>query len=150
MNGAQLHLALNHFPVVTSVLSLLLLVWAWLSKSPDLRKAGLLFVVLGALFAGGAYLTGDPAEDVLKVFPGFSRNLVHEHEEAAEFALIIDVVSAAVALASLFFAGTKRKVSHYAFIAAIALTALSSAIFLRTAHLGGLIKHDEIREPAIK
>lgn len=145
MNGAQLHLALNHLPVVTAFLTLLLLVWAWGSKSTDIKKAGLLFVLLGAFFAASAYLTGEPAEDVLKSLSIFPRDLVHEHEEAAEFALIINSCAAILALASLYFSKSKQKISHYAFIGTVILTCLSSAAYLRTAHLGGVIKHEEIR-----
>lgn len=145
MNGAQLHLAINHFPIVASFLTLLLLAWGWLSKSSELKKVALAFVILGAVFAGAAYLTGEPAEHILEKFPGFSKNLVHEHEEAAEFALIISCLSGLVAIAALYFSKSNQKIFRYAFFAVAALTLLSCAVFLRTAHLGGLIKHDEIR-----
>lgn len=148
MNGAQLHLALNHLPVVTSFLTLLLLLWAWGGKSTDLKKASLLFVLLGAIFAISAYLTGEPAEGVLKSLSSFPKDMVHEHEEAAEFALIFSCCAALLALTSMCFAKSKQKISHYAFIGAIILTGLSCAVYLRTAHLGGLIKHEEIRPPS--
>lgn len=148
MNGAQLHLTLNHLPVVTSLLTLILLIWAWASKSPDLRKAALSFVILGAIFTIATYLTGEPADQVLEKLPGFSESLVHEHEEAAEFALIVSCVTALAAIASLYFSKSRQKFSSQAFLAVIALTILSSSVFLRTAHLGGLIKHDEIRAAA--
>lgn len=145
MNGAQLHLAINHFPVVTVFLSLLLLLWSWKCKSAELQKAGLVFVVLCAVFAGASFLTGDPAEHVLDKLPGFSDKLLDAHEEAADFALGISIVSGVLALVSLFFSKSKPKLAARAYIVVILLTALSCTVFLRTAHLGGLIKHDEIR-----
>ena len=148
MNGAQFHLVLNHFPIVTFLLSVFLLIWAWKSKSPDLKKAGLLFVIFGAVFLVFTFLTGEPAEDVLKNLPGFSKSLVHEHEEAAEFALIFGCISGAFALATLYFMKVKQKLAHPAFLAVIFLTLFTCTVFLRTAHLGGLIKHDEIRAKA--
>ncbi len=148
MNGAQLHLVLNHFPIVTFILSEVLLIWAWKSKSLDLKKAGLLFVILGAILLVFTYLTGEPAESVLEKVPGFSEALVHEHEEAAEFALIFGCISGVVALAALYFMRVKQKLAHPAFLMAIFLTLFTCTVFLRTAHLGGLIKHDEIRTRA--
>lgn len=146
MNGAQLHLALNHFPVVLSFVSLGLLFWGWRKNSSDLKKAGLTLVVVGAAFAAIAYLSGDPAEDILKSFPGFAKDLVHEHEEAAEFALITNGILAFGAIIALYFKGRKPKVALRLFLAILGLNFLSCAIYLRTAHLGGLIHHEEIRE----
>ena len=147
MNGAQLHLALNHFPVVISLLSLVLLLWYWAGKSPDLKNAGLAFVILGGAFTGIAYFTGEPAEGVIEKLPGFSESLVHEHEEAAEFALIISGISALHAFAVFMLSRRKPKLAFGALIVVTTLTLLNCAVFLRTAHLGGLIKHEEIRTP---
>ena len=146
MNGAQLHLALNHFPVVLSVVSLSLLIWSWKGKSADLKKASLLLVIIGTLFSGAAYLSGEPAEDVLKSIGGFEKSLVHEHEEAAEFTLIINCLSGLAAFMALFFSKRNPKLSLRIFVAVVALNLLSCATYLRTAHLGGLIRHEEIRK----
>jgi uncharacterized membrane protein len=146
MNGAQLHLALNHFPVVLSFVSLALIVWGLKSGSPELRRAALVFVIAGAVFSGIAYLTGEPAEDVLKNTPYFTKALVHEHEEAAEFALIFHALSGLVAISALFFSKRNAKIASRLFVGLLVLGLHLCTVYLRTAHLGGLIRHEEIRE----
>lgn len=147
MNGAQLHLALNHLPVVLSWAALAVMLWGWLTKNPEIRKVGLVLVIATAVFSGAAFWSGEPAEEVLEKLPAFSKELVHEHEEAGEAALIISILAGVSALAASALAKKKPRLSRYALPITIALALLSSLSFLRTAHLGGLIRHEEIRSP---
>lgn len=149
MNGAQLHLALNHIPVILSMTGVAILLWGWLSKSYEIKKVGLVLVMATAAFAGTAFLTGEPAEDVLKTLPVFSKELVHEHEEAGELALIISMIAGAFAMGTFFLSKKKPALFSYGLVLTIILLALSSIAFLRTAHLGGLIRHEEIRKSII-
>ena len=147
MNGAQLHLALNHIPVILSLVSLVILLWGLIGKNAEIKKVGLILIMANAAFAGAAYLTGEPAEDVLKNLPIFSEKLVHDHEEAAEIALIVSVLAGVASLATVVFTYKKSRFSSYAFALTFALIFISSIAFFRTAHLGGLVHHDEIRPP---
>lgn len=150
MNGAQLHLAINHVPVILSLIGLAVLVWGWLSKNPEIKKVALVLIVANAFSAGAAFLTGEPAEDVLRNTPSFSRHLIHEHEEAGEAALIVSIVAGVAALGTLLLAQKKPALSNYLMYATLILMVMTSIAFLKTAHEGGLIKHDEIRPPDLK
>lgn len=147
MNGAQLHLALNHIPVVVSIVALAVLLWGWISKNSEVKKIGLMLAIVSAIFAGIAFLTGEPAEEVLEKLPIFSKELVHEHEEAGEAALIVSLVAGFSALLTFFLAKKKPQLALYSLYITMGVLALSSLAFLRTAHLGGLIHHEEIRNP---
>lgn len=145
MNGAQLHLALNHIPVVLSLVGLAVLIWGWLSKNPEIKKVALVLIVANAFTAGAAFLTGEPAEDVLRNTPSFSKTLIHEHEETGEAALIVSIVTGVCALGTLLLARKKPQIANYLMFATLVLVLMTSIAFLKTAHEGGLIKHDEIR-----
>jgi uncharacterized membrane protein len=145
MNGAQIHLALNHIPVVLSLVSLAVLLWGWFSRNAEIKKVGLTLALATAIFAGAAYWTGEPAEHVLKKFPNFPRPAVHAHEDAGEVAFIISLAAGLSALAGFYLAPKKNKFSWYAYLLTVALIFISTLAFLNTAHLGGLIRHDEIR-----
>lgn len=145
MNGAQLHLALNHFPVILSFTSLLVLIWGKTSKSPDIKKVGLALVILSAVFAGIAFLTGEPAEGILEKLPIFSKDLVHEHEEAGEAALIVSIIAGLAGLGAVWLTKKKHKLAESIYFICFVLVLMSTAAFFRTAHLGGLIRHEEIR-----
>lgn len=145
MNGAQLHLALNHIPVILSMAALAILLWGWLSKSYEIKKVGLVLAMVTAVFAGTAFLTGEPAEDVIEDLPAFSKELVHEHEEAGEAVLIVSIVAGLAAAATAFLIKIKHPLSIYVFAITTLLILACTLAFLRTAHLGGLIQHPEIR-----
>ncbi|MBS1958498.1 MAG: hypothetical protein JST80_03410 [Bdellovibrionales bacterium] len=145
MNGAQLHLALNHIPVVLTMAATAVLIWGWFGKNPEIKKVGLILVFATAVFAGAAFLTGEPAEDVLEKLPVFPKELVHGHEEAGELSLVISILAGLSALATLYASKKNSRFFHRALIATTIIALLSSLAFVRTAHLGGLIRHEEIR-----
>ena len=98
MNGAHLHLLINHIPVLGTFFGLALLAFGVWKRSDDLRKAALGTLVIVALGAVAAYLTGEPAEDVVKGLPGVSRPLMSRHEDAAGIALGGAIVLGVLAL----------------------------------------------------
>jgi hypothetical protein len=74
-----------------------------------------------------------------------TRAYIHEHEEAAEFAFTIAEIVGAVALVGLVLR-LRRKVLPVWFRWGMLILALFvSVIMLRTANLGGQIRHTEIR-----
>jgi len=147
MNGAHAHLLLNHIPVVGAFFALALLgVAAWQRTTASLRLAlgALLFVALSAI---PTYLTGEPAEEIVEELPAVSRKQVHEHEEAAELALIAVEVAGAVALAGLLWTRGGRR-PKWLLPAALVLGAVALVLLARAANLGGHIRHPEIRSVA--
>ena len=49
MNGAQLHLMLNHLPVMGALFSLLLLAWSLIRRSAEIQKLALAIALLAGL-----------------------------------------------------------------------------------------------------
>jgi uncharacterized membrane protein len=147
LNGAQMHLLLNHLPVIVPVIGLGVSVLGWRSGSEDTRRIGLGLLVIAAVLTVPTYLTGDPAEDVVKNYPGISRLLIRDHDDAALWVLILNLLSGAIAALILVAqerrsAWATRKLSWWALLM-VSLMAIGAAA--RTAHLGGLIRHEEIR-----
>ena len=148
MNPALVHLLFNHFPVVASVLGLLLLLWARLRRSEELNQAALGVFVLGAVLAAPAYFSGEPAEERVEDLPGVSKPRIEDHEEAAKAAAAAAGVLGALSAAGLIVS-LRRGRAPGALGAAIAVVAIVTAVLMgRAAHLGGQIHHPEIREAA--
>lgn len=145
MNPAQIHLALNHLPIGLVLVGVPLLVAALWRKSSELRSAALILLVLAAVVSIPAFLSGEPAEEVIEHMPGVSGRLIHEHEEAGEFALILSGILGLGALVTLVL--QKKRQLHTGVFAAIAAMGLVSLLaFVRTAHLGGVVRHPEISQ----
>jgi uncharacterized membrane protein len=143
MNAAQIHLAINHLPVVLSVTGLAITLWGLLAKKPEIKKVGLVLMIATAVFAVAAFLSGDPAEDFLEMLPNFSESIVEAHEERGEVAFFVSLMAGAAALASLLI--KQKKLQRYALAATMLFGVAASVLFLSAAHLGGLIRHEEIR-----
>jgi uncharacterized membrane protein len=148
MSFTHLHLMLNHFPVIGTLIGLVLLGIALLRKSNELSKVSLgLFVALGAISLF-VYLTGEPAEEAIEKLPGFSEGITEKHEEAALFATIVLVSFGALALAAL--ALFRRKVlPQWITLAGFAFALASSAAMGYTSLLGGQVRHTEIRSSSL-
>lgn len=146
MNGAHFHLLLNHLPVLGTAFGLLLLLFALLRKSDELKQVSLGVLVLTALSAVPAYLTGEPAEEIVENLPGVAKALVEQHESAALVALSAALATGVVALAGLWLARGNKPLPTWAMLATLFLGLAASGLMARAANLGGQIRHSEIRQ----
>ncbi|GBC76648.1 hypothetical protein HRbin08_00110 [bacterium HR08] len=144
MNPAHVHLLLNHIPVVGIWLGIALYLVA-LVRKPEWRSLSLsVFVVMAALTIP-AYLSGEPAEEMIHGFPGVSEATVEAHEEAAGPALVAMLVLGAVAAGGLMrFRAAASWSRGYGWIILI-LALIAGGLIGRTANLGAHIRHPEIR-----
>lgn len=149
MNLAHVHLLLNHIPVLGTLFAFMLLAWGAVAKSRDLTRAGLVFTVLAALVSIPTSLTGDPAADAVKGLPGVTTPIISEHEEAADYAFYFLLAVGALALAALAVPGISENVRKKITTAVLVGMLLASAMMGRTAYLGGMIRHTEVRPGAV-
>lgn len=143
MNAAQLHLALNHLPVVGSLFVALLLGWALFRRSDELLRTALGGIVLVTLLCFPAYFTGEPAEELVRHLPGITAEPVKAHEEAAEKTFTVLFVVGVAALAALVW---RRRQPIPRWVGWCLLAALlgAGAMLGWTANLGGKIRHPEL------
>ena len=148
MTWAHVHLATNHLPVVLVPVAIAMLGAAWATKSAELRKAGLAWLVVAAMTGVGAYFTGEPAEDVVEALPGVSQPAIEEHEEAAMLAAVATVTAGVVALCALVIGRGPVPVPAWILVTTFAVGLVAAALMVWTANLGGRISHPEIRGPS--
>jgi hypothetical protein len=146
MNLAHLHLLLNHVPVIGTIVAVLLLAYALWRKSAELTRVALGMFVILAFFGLAVYLTGEPAEHVAQRLPGVTRDAIHEHEEAGLIAAWLLGAVGALSLGGLIDyrrrpEGVPRR---FGFILLI-LSLFPALAMARTANLGGMVRHSEIR-----
>jgi uncharacterized membrane protein len=149
MNGAHLHLIVNHLPVVSVLFAVGFLLFGILRKSRGLIRVGMVISVIVGLTGTAAFLTGEGAEDVLEQWPDADRQLIHKHEETAETAFQAAVILGFIGLAGLVFSGRHAGVNKIAPVLALVLALLTSIIMALAANEGGDIRHPEIRDGAV-
>ena len=147
MNGAYWHIATNHVPVIAIPFIFFLLLGGVIVKSRDIIKASYIAAILVALITIVVWKTGGPAARVLRGNPEIQRADVHEHAEAADFGLWSAEIVGALAIVGLWLSRGGRSSTRWPwFVLVVALW--SSTVLARVAHLGGLIRHSEIKSGA--
>lgn len=145
MNLAHLHLMLNHIPLVGIGFVMLLLIIALIMKNSVLINISLIFVVIVALWAIPAYLTGEPAEEIVEDMPGVSERMIDEHEEFAEVAFIFIEAVGVLALLTIIVRRYSLKTGKILTLITLLGIIIGGGLIAWTANLGGKINHPEIR-----
>lgn len=148
MNGAHLHLLVNHVPVLGLFFGLALLAAALWRRSPELTRTSLVVFALTAVAAILVYLTGEPAEDGVEGIAGITEGLIGRHESAALAATIGVGILGGYSLLGL--AGFRRLATlpRWFTSSALVLALATAGMMGWTANLGGQIRHTEIRAGA--
>jgi formate hydrogenlyase subunit 3/multisubunit Na+/H+ antiporter MnhD subunit len=135
---------LNHLPIVGFVLMVPVLVLAIVLRRADYKRAALLGVAAVGILTLPAFWTGEPAEEGIEHLPGVSESLIEAHEEAAELALILALVTAGIAAASWIATRKSDELLKFA-MPVVTIAALgTTGVMAWVGHEGGKIRHPEI------
>jgi uncharacterized membrane protein len=148
INGAHLHLLLNHVPILGSVFALVLLAFGYFMRNDTLSKAALWTLVVVSLIAIPAFLSGEEAEHAIEDRPGISNTQIHEHEEQAEMAFWALMCSGAIALGTLMASMKTQSVNRTLLFLNMVFIVGTFALMARTGNSGGAIRHPEIQSAA--
>ena len=148
MNATQIHLALTHVPVMLSIIGLVILILSFFRKNDTLAKTALSILLAAGLLTIPVFFTGEGAEEVVEKLPGVSEAIIEKHEDFAKITLALVSVSGLLALIGLVAYAFGRFVTMVKVLALI-LSVVSAGAMAQTAHLGGQIRHSEIRSAAL-
>jgi uncharacterized membrane protein len=144
MNSVQMHLALTHVPVILSIVGLIMLVVAFFIKNTTFTKTSYIMLLVAGVAALPVFFTGEGTEEAIENLPGVSEAIIERHEEVAKLAMISIAAAGMVALAALF--SSRWQTATRVFKVVMLLLAITSGgLMAQTAHLGGQIRHTEIR-----
>ena len=148
MNSAQIHLALNHMPLLLSLLGGILLIIGMIKKNASFKSLSLYLLVADALFTAPVFLTGEGTEEMVEHLNGVNESAIEKHEDMAKITMVIIAITGAISLIGLFL---QKNIRFSKLILGITLV-LSFASFgtmAQTAHLGGLIRHSELQNGSV-
>jgi uncharacterized membrane protein len=149
MDLTHIHLLLNHAPVAALAFGLLVLAIGLFRHSQPLRLWAMALFVMGSVLVLPVYFTGEHAEEAVEKLPGVSESIIEMHEESATSSLV-GLVSLGVVSAGALLLYASRKITPSVLSSAVlALAIAASALTVRTAYLGGQIRHTEIRDGAV-
>ncbi len=150
MNGAHWHILLNHAPLFGVLTGTLLLAAGMVLQSASVRKTALVVFFVSSIVTIPVYLTGEPAEHVVKNDPHLSvdKQLIHEHEESAEVWLWA-VLGLGLLSAFTFFRENNQSRSSAILLNVTLIAAVVLIIGIaKVNNAGGKIRHTEFNSNA--
>ena len=155
MTWVYLHLAINHFPVVLTLLgtvAVLASLW-WRRAAPEAWRYGLVTLVLATASAVPAWITGNQSHEVVEKRLGVKEGVVEAHELVAEGTLWVIVAMGGLGGFALWRGhreGTLGPAPHWVRWSVVAAAVAGSAMLGWTALLGGKITHGSEASAALR
>lgn len=149
MNEAHLHLVVNHFPIIGTILGLGVLVVGLLLKNNSVKNTAFFLFIVAAIFAALSMATGEGAEELVEEMPNIGHQVIHEHEEMAEKLAIVLYALGLTSLVGLYLSYKKSAKSSLVSILAVIIAIVAVFLAQQTGTTGGEIRHTEIRKIAI-
>jgi len=146
MNQSHLHLLLNHIPIYFSLIGFILLLIGILRKNGLVKQISLTMLIVAAISGFFGMESGEGAEEVLESLEKtvtISHHDIHEHEEAAETAIIFIYLTGLLSFIVLILDYLKKLVTKKLIWVVLISSILSSITISRVGYLGGLIRHSQ-------
>jgi uncharacterized membrane protein len=144
MNLAHLHLLLNHFPIIGTMVGLGLFLVSLVGKNDDLKRAGLIIYAAMALLSLPTFFSGVGAQGAIQDLPGVSADLISRHEGAAMLALVFMEITGALALVGLWQSHKYSRPARWNVAAVLVISLITVGLMARVGTTGGDIRHPEI------
>jgi uncharacterized membrane protein len=148
VNVVQIHLMMNHVPVIAPLVAVVLLATGFIARSQHVTRAGLAALVVGAIAALPVFFTGEPAEEVAENLAGVSESRIETHQDSAKASVVFLGALGIAGLAALW-AFRRRAVPAGVGGALLVLSLVAAGQVAWTAHLGGQIRHSELQGGAV-
>ena len=145
MNAAHIHLMVVHLPVVLCPLVLVLLAWGQLRHNDVYLRQGYTILILCAAAGVVAFYSGPSAFELLQEKLVTERDLVEDHAAIARAAFIVTLVGGVLALQALLQFAQEEPPARWLRTTILMTTLLACYLMAWSAHLGGQIRHPEVR-----
>jgi uncharacterized membrane protein len=145
MDERELHLVLNHFPVILSVIAFFASLVAVATKSRAAWLYAAASLTIAGLFSYPTYLTGHGAHEVLEDLWYVKPGSWQAHADAAAYANVVLLIGGAFA-AFAWWKLTRSKdamIEKWVQVVLILACAMGAATVGRTAWLGGKVIRDQ-------
>jgi hypothetical protein len=146
MTWTQLHLALNHIPVIGAPFLMCLLAWGLWRRSAEILRLALVWLILFSILSIAIKFTGDFSAEEAGPRLAPQKPRVERHEQAADQATTGLFLLGVASVVGLVAARRKPRPPHWACLLVLIVGILTCILIARTAHFGGQIGHPELRD----
>jgi hypothetical protein len=143
MNAAHWHLILNHIPVLGTFFAAGLLVAGIFGHSRQIKRSGLVFLLVATVSVIPTVITGEGAEEIMEG-RGISDEIIHNHEEEAEVAQWLMLMLGVVTLGALLADHKRLSFTNVLIFICLLGAVAIGIVMINVATSGGMISHPEI------
>jgi uncharacterized membrane protein len=149
MNEAHIHLLLNHFPIITPILAVLVLIAGFILKSEIIKRVAFALFIFGAIITFPSMATGEGAEEIVEELGNISEKIIHQHEEKAETFAILSYLLGLLSIVGLWASIKGKTFSTMLNYVVLIFSVVTLYFAQQTGTSGGEIRHTEIRSDNI-
>jgi len=143
-NVVHIHLLLNHFPIIGTIIGLGLFLIALIGRSEDLQRASLVVFLGMALITMPTFMSGSAAQDAIKYLPGVPVALITAHLNASLLAYVFIEITGAFAWFGLWEYRRNGQLGRATLTTVLLLSVVTIVLMSNAGNLGGKIRHEEI------
>ena len=145
MNEAHLHLVVNHLPIITPIIGVLILISGFLFKSELVKRIAYFLFTLTAITTFISMTTGEGAEEIAENIAGVTHNTIHEHEEQAKVFALLAYILGGLSVFALWLCWKRKAIAKIASYTVLFIAVLVIYQGRKVGTTGGEIRHTEIR-----
>jgi uncharacterized membrane protein len=144
VNLVHIHLLLNHFPIIGTIVGLGLFLLALIGKSADLQRGSLVIFLGMALLTFPTYMSGSASQDAIRYLPGIPVAMIAAHQNAALLAFLFMEVTGAFSWFGLWEYRRNSRIGKVTLATVLLLSLVTVGFMANAGNLGGKIRHEEI------
>ncbi len=143
MDAHHLHLLLNHFPIIGTIIGVFAMLIGLITKNRTLYISALVIFIAVAVVAIPTFISGEGAEEKVKDSPTISKELIEEHENAAKIAYPFALGLGILSLVVLIFGLKRENFFRIGCFIVFALSVVTFGLMAYTGNTGGNIRINE-------
>ena len=137
---------LTHFPIVGTIIGICILIYGLFKNNEEIKKVALtIFIVMGIIIIP-TYFTGEWSKLIVEKLPEISDDFIKSHEAVAIQSIFLMGILTVVSIFNLLAITKKLKLVKIVTIITLLISIITFGFFIKTAKLGGEIRHSEIVE----
>lgn len=150
MDPLQVHLALNHFPIIGTILCFVVLLYGLIKSEEAVTRVALVIFVVLAVISIPVHNSGEEAEHDVEEIVGVSEHFLEEHEDMGHWAYWLMLGTGVLALATLL--GPRIKINNTKALAMVTLlaAAVTAGTMIYVGSLGGKIRRPDLRGETVE
>lgn len=143
-SGPHLHILLNHFPSIGTVIALGLFLASYRLKSEEVRRSSLVLFLIMGLLAIPTYISGAATKWAIQNNPGISADVISAHQDVALMAFVFLGLTGCLAWLALWQERRYSTAPTWNLIAVFVASLTSLLYMTRAGNIGGHINHPEL------